>query len=84
MFKFTIPTEANLYDELYSYECLVRIVALSGGYDTDEACKLLKQNKRMIASFSRALLQNLKAYQSDEEFNNELNKAINEIYDASI
>lgn len=84
MFKFTIPTEANLYEDLYNYECLVRIVALSGGYETDEACRLLKQNNRMIASFSRALLQNLFAYQTDEEFDQELQKAIDEIYDASI
>ena len=84
MFKFTIPTVANLYEDLYNYECLVRIVALSGGYETDEACKLLKQNNRMIASFSRALLQNLNAHQTEEEFNNELKHAIDEIYDASI
>ena len=84
MFKFTIPTEVNLYEDLYKYECLVRIVALSGGYETDEACKLLKQNNRMIASFSRALLQNLFAYQTPEEFDNELKKAIDEIYEASI
>ena len=84
MFKVTIPTVANLYEDLYKYECLVRIVALSGGYETDEACKLLKQNNRMIASFSRALLQNLSANQTEEEFNNELSKAIDEIYEASI
>lgn len=84
MFKFTIPTEANLYEDLYDYPCLVKIVALSGGYETDEACRLLKQNNRMIASFSRALLQNLFAYQSDEEFDKELKNAIDEIYDASI
>lgn len=84
MFKFTIPTEANLYEDLYDYPCLVRIVALSGGYETDEACRLLKQNNRMIASFSRALLQNLFAYQTDEEFDKELANAIDEIYDASL
>ena len=84
MFKFTIPTEANLYLDLYEYPCLVRIVALSGGYETDEACRLLRENKRMIASFSRALLQNLFAYQSEEEFNNALKDAIDEIYEASI
>ena len=84
MFKFTIPTEANLYEDLYNYESVIRIVALSGGYETDEACKLLKQNNRMIASFSRALLQNLFAYQTEEEFDNELKNAIDEIYEASI
>lgn len=84
MFKFTIPTIANLYEDLYQYPCLIRIVALSGGYETDEACRLLKQNHRMIASFSRALLQNLSAKQTEKEFNRELKKAIDEIYDASI
>ena len=84
MFKFTIPTKANLYLDLYEYECVVRIVALSGGYETDHACELLKQNDRMIASFSRALLQDLFEYQTDDEFNKELENAINKIYEASI
>lgn len=83
MFKFTIPTEANLYEDLYEYSQVIRIVALSGGYETDEACKLLKENHKMIASFSRALLQNLSANQTEEEFNKELKNAIDEIYDAS-
>lgn len=84
MFKFTIPTEENLYEELLDYECVVRIVALSGGYDNDTACNLLKKNNRMIASFSRALLENLNDNQTQEEFDNELNEAINKIYNASI
>lgn len=84
MFKFTIPTVANLYEDFYVYPCVVRIVALSGGYETDEACRLLKQNHRMIASFSRALLQNLSDQQTEEEFDAELQKAINEIYEASV
>ena len=69
-------------------EALIRSVikeyCLNNGYETDEACKLLKQNRHMIASFSRALLQNLFAYQSEEEFNESLKNAIDEIYDASI
>ena len=84
MIKFTIPTKANLYLDLYDYKCLVRIVALSGGYTLDDAVKLLKQNDRMIASFSRALLQNLNHNQSEEEFNKELKEAIDVIYEASI
>ncbi|MBR2828603.1 MAG: fructose bisphosphate aldolase [Bacilli bacterium] len=84
MFKFTIPTETNLYEDLYKYSSVIRIVALSGGYETDEACKLLKRNHKMIASFSRALLQNLSNNQTEEEFNQELKNAIDEIYDASI
>ena len=83
MFKFTIPTKENLYLDLYNYECVVRIVALSGGYSIDDACRLLKKNDKMIASFSRALVQNVFVYQTDEEFDNALSVAINEIYEAS-
>lgn len=84
MFKFTIPTKANLYLDLYDYDCVVRVVALSGGYDIDTAVKLLKENKRMIASFSRALLQDLNVQQTQAEFDEALNTAIMKIYEASI
>lgn len=84
MFKFTIPTVANHYLDLYDYECVVRIVALSGGYDVDKAVELLAENNRMIASFSRALLQDLNAHQSQEEFDQKLNDVIVKIYNASI
>ena len=84
MFKFTIPTKENLYKDLYDYECVVRIVALSGGYTLDDACEKLAKNDNMIASFSRALLQNLNVHQTEEEFDNKLNEAIIKIYNASI
>ena len=84
MFKFTIPTVANYYLDLYDYNSVVRIVALSGGYDMEEAVKLLAQNNRMIASFSRALLQDLNVNQTQEEFDQKLNEAITKIYNASI
>ena len=84
MFKFTIPTEANLYLDLYNNPAVVRIVALSGGYSVDEACQKLADNTNMPASFSRALLQNLRAQQSDEEFNQTLSQAIEQIYQASV
>lgn len=84
MFKFTIPTVANHYLDLYDYSCVVRIVALSGGYDIDKAVELLAQNNRMIASFSRALLQDLNVHQTQEEFDTKLNDVIVKIYNASI
>lgn len=84
MFKFTIPTVANHYLDLYDYGCVVRIVALSGGYDVDKAVELLSQNNRMIASFSRALLQDLNVHQTQEEFDAKLNDVIVKIYNASI
>ena len=62
----------------------MRIVALSGGYDRDLACEKLKQNKKMIASFSRALLEGLNVNMSDEEFSKTLDNTVEEIYDASV
>ena len=84
IFKFTLPDVSNFYDSLMHYKNVVRIVALSGGYNRDKACELLKGNKKMIASFSRALLEGLNVYQSDEEFSATLKNSILEIYDASI
>lgn len=84
MFKFTIPTKENLYEDLYNYEAVIRVVALSGGYDIDKACELLSKNNKMIASFSRALLENLNVNQTKEEFDRELDNAITKIYNASI
>ena len=84
MFKFTIPTVANHYLDLYDYDCVVIIFYLYCGYEIDEACELLAKNNRMIASFSRALLQDLNAHQTQEEFDTALNNAIVKIYNASI
>lgn len=84
MFKVTIPTQADLYKDLMSDPHVVRIVALSGGYPQDEANKLLSENHGLIASFSRALAQDLRAQQSDEEFTAALKSAVDKIYAASI
>ena len=62
----------------------MRVVALSGGYSRDEANALLAKNHGMIASFSRALASDLRAQQSQDEFDNTLAAAIKSIYDASI
>lgn len=84
MFKFTIPEVDNFYNDLLRHKNVLRIVALSGGYTCDLACEKLKNNKKMIASFSRALLERLNDKQSDEEFTNVLNQTIEQIYDASV
>ena len=83
MFKFTIPSIPNLYFDLYSYECVLKIVALSGGYTNEKACSLLALNNKMIASFSRALLEGLNVNQTQEEFDKKLSDSIDMIYDAS-
>ncbi|MFW8594613.1 fructose bisphosphate aldolase [Cribrihabitans neustonicus] len=82
--KLTIPTKPGLYDELADQANVVRVVALSGGYSTDEACEKLAQNPKMIASFSRALTEGLKVSMSDEEYNAALAANITQIYEASV
>ena len=84
MFKVTIPTVDNLYAEIMKDSHVVRVVALSGGYTMDDANEKLARNHGLIASFSRALAQDLRFSQSDDEFNAVLKKAIDSIYQASI
>ncbi|EDZ45641.1 fructose bisphosphate aldolase [Leisingera daeponensis] len=82
--KLTIPSKAGLYDELADHANVVRVVALSGGYSTDDACARLAQNPKMIASFSRALTEGLNAAMSDAEYDAALGANISKIYDASL
>jgi len=83
MLKLSIPAKAGLYDPLVRHPKVLRVVALSGGFSREEACRELAKNPGMIASFSRALLSDLRAQQSDEEFDRTLGTAIDEIYEAS-
>ena len=83
MLKLTIPTAPGLYDALADHPRVVRVVALSGGYSTDEACERLSANPKMIASFSRALTEGLSKGQTDSEFNAALGENIDKIYAAS-
>jgi fructose-bisphosphate aldolase class I len=83
MLKLSIPAEANLFAPLVDHPKVLRVVALSGGFSREDACRDLAKNPGMIASFSRALLSDLRAQQSDEEFNRTLGNAIDEIYEAS-
>jgi fructose-bisphosphate aldolase, class I len=83
MLKLTIPNEANLYAPLSRHGRVVRVVALSGGYTRDDACAKLSHNKDMIASFSRALVEDLTYQMSDSEFDRSLASSIDEIFKAS-
>ena len=84
MVKLTIPSKPGLYAPLIAHPRVLRVVALSGGYDRAEACERLAANPGMIASFSRALTEGLSAQQSDAEFNATLGAAIDAIRAASI
>ncbi len=84
MLKLSIPTKANAYKELIEHPRVVRVVALSGGYTRDQANEKLKENHGLIASFSRALAADLNANQSEEQFDQALQKAVDSIYEASV
>ncbi len=84
MLKLTIPEKAGLYDSLADLPNVLRVVALSGGYSTQEACEKLGQNPKMIASFSRALTEGLNVKMTDAEFNAALGANIDKIYQASV
>jgi len=83
MLKLTIPDVADFYSSLVKHDRVARVVALSGGYSRAEACKRLAANHGMIASFSRALTEDLRHSMSDEAFDAALAQAIDEIYRAS-
>jgi fructose-bisphosphate aldolase class I len=83
MLKLTIPEVPDLYLPLTKHSRVVRVVALSGGYSRTDACRRLAANHGMIASFSRALADDLRHSMSDETFNATLEKSIDEIYRAS-
>lgn len=84
MLKLSIPATPGLYAPLIAHPKVLRVVALSGGFSTDDACARLSHNPGMIASFSRGLLQDLRKGQSDAEFNATLGKAIDQIASASV
>jgi len=84
MLKLTIPAEAGLFQPLVDHPKVLRLVALSGGFTREEACTELAKNPGMIASFSRALLSDLRHGMSDEEFDRSLGTAIDEIHCASV
>ena len=83
MLKLSLPAEPGKFDALVDHPKVLKVVALSGGFSRAEACAELARNRGMIASFSRALLSDLRAQQSDEEFDRTLGAAIDEIYQAS-
>jgi fructose-bisphosphate aldolase class I len=84
MLKLSLPVEAGKFDALVDHPKVLRVVALSGGYKRPEACIELAKNRGVIASFSRALLEDLRHQMSDDEFDASLDEAIEAIYKASI
>lgn len=83
MLKLSIPATPGLFDPLVDHPKVLRVVALSGGYKRPEACAELAKNRGMIASFSRALLEDLRHGMTADEFDGALSAAIDEIHAAS-
>jgi len=83
MLKLTIPEIADLYQPLVMHPRVARVVALSGGYPRAEACERLSHNHGMIASFSRALIDELRHDMSEADFDATLARVVDEIHRAS-
>ncbi|MBD9370464.1 fructose bisphosphate aldolase [Xanthomonas sp. XNM01] len=82
--KLTLPSVDGYFQELVDHVAVLKVVALSGGYSRDDANARLAKNPGVVASFSRALTEGLSAQQSDAEFDQALDAAIESIYRASI
>ncbi|WP_085865641.1 fructose bisphosphate aldolase [Pseudooctadecabacter jejudonensis] len=84
MLKLTLPDVAGQYQALVDHPRVMKVVALSGGYDRAEANARLAQNSGIVASFSRALTEGLSAQQSDDAFNATIADTIDSIHAASV
>ncbi len=84
MLKLTPPEQDNLYLDCAQHPAVAKVVALSGGYSREEADQRLRKQANVVASFSRALLQDLRADQSPQEFDEALDRAVQSIFDASM
>jgi len=83
LLKLTLPEQDDFYSDCVGHPNVIRVLALSGGYSREESNDRLRRNRGVVASFSRALLEGLRANQSDAEFNAQLNAAIQSIFEAS-
>ena len=81
--KLTPPEVPNLYHNLTFKHNVEKVVFLSGGYATAEACRRLSMNNNITASFSRALSEGLAHSQTDAEFNAKLSQNIKMITGAN-
>jgi fructose-bisphosphate aldolase class I len=84
MLKLSLPIVPGTFDPLVDHPKVLRVVALSGGFNRPDACAELARNRGIIASFSRALLEDLRHQMSDEAFDASLGSAIDAIHGASV
>ena len=84
MLKLSLPEQVNFYEPLTQHPNILRIVALSGGFEKKIAVNRLRQNNKMIASFSRALTEGLKSDSPENDFEEQLDQTIQSIFEASL
>ena len=84
MLKLSLPVKCGHFDTLVNHPRVLRVVALSGGFKRPEACVELAKNSGIIASFSRALLEDLRHQMTEAEFDASLGAAIADIHAASV
>ena len=84
MLKLSLPEHDNFYEPLTRHPNILRIVALSGGFEKKIAVGRLRQNNKIIASFSRALTEGLKSNSPEKEFDKQLDQTIQSIFEASL
>ena len=75
---------SNFYKPLVDHPKVMRVVALSGGYSRDEANAHARQEHRHHRQLLARPERGPSAQQTDAEFNAELEKTIQSIYDASV
>tara|TARA_B100001057_G_scaffold139773_1_gene139436 strand:+ start:1621 stop:2418 length:798 start_codon:yes stop_codon:yes gene_type:complete len=81
--KLTLPDLPNTYLPLLKIHSVQRLVGLSGGYTTKQACERLSLNKNMEASFSRALSERLYYTDPDPFFETAIASNISNIVEGS-
>lgn len=84
IFKINLPEVTDFYKDLSEDPKTLKVVAMSGGYSLEEACRRLSQNTGIIASFSRAMTHGLSYSQSDAAFNATLQKTVDKVWAASL
>ena len=83
MLKLTLPEVDDLYRDLVEHPRVLRVFALSGGYNRSDANARLARQHGMVASFSRALTEGLTISQGAQEFDDLLDESISSIFEAS-
>jgi fructose-bisphosphate aldolase, class I len=82
--KLSLPEVDDFYADLVHHPRVLRVLALSGGFDRQEAIERLARQHGVIASFSRAFLEGLTVNQNPQEFDATLAESIDAIYQASL